>query len=143
MAKTNRELKTTLDWAKAYIAFALPVLPCYRVKSDGDCTCPSNSRERAKAPGGSCKTPGKHPVSKLVPRGSLSASTDLEQIEKWFSTDGEYNIAIATGKNRYGNLMAVDLDVRKGKDGPGTWKLLKQEIGGTFPDTLCQTTGSG
>lgn len=143
MAKTTKELKTTLDWAKAYIAFGLPVLPCYRVKPDGDCMCPPNSKERAKTPDGSCKTPGKHPVSKLVPRGSLSASSDLDQIKKWFSRDGEYNIAVATGKNRHGNLMVVDLDIRDGKDGPGTWEALKREIGGEFPQTIWQTTGSG
>lgn len=141
MAKTSRELKTTLDWARKYIAFGLPVLPCYRVKPDGDCTCPPNSKERRK--NGSCKTPGKHPVPRLVPNGALSASTELDQIKKWFVNDGEYNIAVATGKIRQGNLMVVDLDVTKGKDGPATWEALQQEIGETFPDTLSQTTGSG
>jgi hypothetical protein len=143
MAKPNKELKTTLDWANALLTFGLKVLPCYRVKPDGDCMCPPNSKERKRTKDGSCSSPGKHPIPKLVPRGSLDASDDLSQIKKWFAKDGDYNLAVATGKNRHGNLMVVDLDVRKGKDGPATWEALKREIGGEFPDTLWQTTGSG
>lgn len=145
MGNKKKQPVTTLDWALEYIKRGWKVLPCYRVEPDGDCACPPNSDERVsnKKNPGVCKTPGKHPVSRLVPRGSLDASDKMDQIEAWFSKDGQYNIAIATGDNRQGNLMVVDLDTRKGKDGPATWEALKKELGGDFPETLQQTTGSG
>ena len=145
MGKKIKEPKTTLEWALEYVKrYGWPVLPCYAVTNDGHCTCPPNSKERKQKDGtyGECKSPGKHPVSELVPRGSLDGTTDINIIKRWFGNGREYNLAIRTGENAQGNIMVTDLDVRKGKNGPATWEALSNEIG-PFSETLWQITGSG
>ena len=134
MGKTTKKPTTTLEWAKEYIDRGLPVLPCFRTKSGGDCSCPAQ---------GTCKSPGKHPVSKLVPRGAGDASTDITKIRAWFAKDREYNIAVATGRNSHGWLTVVDLDITKGKDGPKVHEALLLAENKPLATTLSQTTGSG
>jgi hypothetical protein len=142
MGKTTKQPVTTLDWAKEYIKRAWPVLPCYSVKPDGDCMCPPHHKSRRQEDG-TCRSPGKHPASHLAPNGSGNATIDFNQIKQWFSEEGEYNIAVATGKNNQGLLVVVDLDVRKGKDGPGVHAALIAAANKPLPITLSQTTGSG
>ena len=143
MNQTNK-VKTMLEWAMEYVALGWPLLPCYGVKPEGDCRCGGRHPMRRKKDGtfGVCKSPGKHPVSKLVPKGCKNASLEIAQIKKWFSVEGVYNVAVATGETSQGWLTVVDVDIVKGKTGPQTLAALQAE-NDELPNTLSQTTGSG
>lgn len=52
-----------------------------------------------------CRSAGKHPLTSIVPRGVLDATTDREKIEKWPSS---MNVGIATGRG----LVVLDIDDR-------------------------------
>src|SRR5689334_5309821 len=144
MKKTPKKLRTTLDWAKEYAARGWSVLPCYGVNPDGDCQCGNRHPMRGQKDGtfGACKSPGKHPVSRLVPQGCKNASVEIAKIKEWFSFEGVYNVAVATGKTTHGWLTVVDVDIAKGKTGPQSIAALQVE-NSELPKTLSQTTGSG
>ncbi len=105
-----------------------PVLPLHSIQN-GVCTCGKK---------GECDNPGKHPRwSKVdMEHGCLSASTNPDQIRKWWRRWPDSNVGIATGKDSF---EALDVDQ---PDGPDTlFHLIKQY--GQLPDTIQQITGGG
>lgn len=76
-----------------------------------------------------CASPGKHPLTSLVPAGLTQATRDPEQITLWWSRFPQANVAIRTGEG----LCVVDIDPRHG----GTRDALPPL------DTLSVATGSG
>lgn len=75
---------------------------------------------------------GKTPTTK---RGCHDATTDRDQIERWFRVSA--NIAIAAGPSR---LVVLDRDPRN--DGDSTLRKLIGELG-PLPPTVTSITGSG
>jgi hypothetical protein len=51
-----------------------------------------------------CHSPGKHPITK---NGVLDATTDIEQLRKWWEKDN-WNIAVRTG--RVSGIWVLDID---------------------------------
>ena len=65
---------------------------------------------------------GKKP---LTPHGFKDASTDPKQIEEWWTTHPDANIAIATGE--MSGLVVLDIDNKNGKDGSSTLLELEKQ----------------
>lgn len=90
-------------------------------------------------------------VFPLIPRdkkpatqdGFKSATTDKQQIDKWWNENPNYNIGIATGERSKG-LIVIDLDedTEKGKHGIAEFDKWQQEHG-RIPDTAIVKTGRG
>lgn len=74
-------------------------------------------------------------------RGSHAATTDAKKIKKWWTQWPEANVAIVCGAVS-GNLFALDVDVKDGKQGDETLKKWEAQHG-LLPNTVVQTTGSG
>jgi hypothetical protein len=55
-----------------------------------------------------------------TPNGCYDATRDLEQIEKWWDRNPDYNIGVAAGNG----LVVVDLDVKHGVNGVTAYKEL-------------------
>jgi hypothetical protein len=89
-----------LLFAIQYARMGLPVLPIYSLNSSSRCACGKVT----------CEAPGKHPISELVPNGLNNSSTDLDQIEEWFTKIPNANIAIRTGV--VSNLTVIDFDLK-------------------------------
>lgn len=75
--------------------------------------------------------------------GFLNATTDFNQIEKWWGKNPNYNIGIATGQMS-GGIVVIDLDIdkEKGKYGNETLREWEAEHG-QLPDTCRTITGRG
>lgn len=80
-----------------------------------------------------CKT-DKRP---LTQNGFKDATTDPNQIKRWWSEHPDASIGIPTGTTT--NIFVVDVDM---PDGPGSLKDL-EEVHGELPATLESKTGSG
>ena len=75
--------------------------------------------------------------------GFKIATTDQSQIEKWWATNPNANIGIATGQMS-GGLLVIDLDVDDNKGINGYDSLRDwQRINGDLPDTADSITGRG
>lgn len=114
--RNNDPTGVAVEWAR----FGVPVLPCYTIESDGSCSCGNLS----------CASPGKHPISKFVPRGVKDATADIQTIHQVFALYPDANIGLAMGNG----LVALDLDPRHGAD-------LAEGYGAD--STLTERTGSG
>lgn len=114
--------------ALGYAAMGWPVIPLYGIKN-GTCTCADAQ----------CRSPGKHPISELVPHGFHDATTDPEKIRDWFTRVPDANIGVPTGLTHSG-FVALDIDPRNGGDTTLT-ELIKEH--GELPKTAIQITGSG
>jgi putative DNA primase/helicase len=99
-----------------------PVFPVYGVR-DGRCTCTKDS----------CSSPGKHPATA---QGFRDATTDPEQIERWWSEHPDRNIGVPTGRGS--GWLVVDIDPDKG--GEETLAALEREYG-ALPTTAQVLTG--
>lgn len=113
-----------LKAAQDYAAKGWAVFPLHTIVN-GRCTC-----------GKDCgKDAAKHPRTQ---NGLKDASTDPDQIQKWFG-DGSQpsNIAIVTGA--VSGITVLDIDIHKGGD--ETWQALIADHG--EPLTLTVETGSG
>jgi putative DNA primase/helicase len=123
-----------LEAALLLAASGIRVFPVYGVKTvvepglirdDGSTDEPRNAF-RCGCGWAACPNPAKHPVGRLVPHGHNDATTDLEQIKKWFEIpevvlagvvgpDGlppdwaPYNLGVATGKG----LVVLDADAKQ------------------------------
>jgi hypothetical protein len=71
--------------AQYYIGLGWSILPLFPTNDGGGCSCGNVH----------CTSPGKHPLSQLVPRGVLDATTDQVTIEQWFAQWPDFNIGIA------------------------------------------------
>ena len=120
-------LKTALQYA----AMGWHVFPCW----------PIVEREGVKACGcgnTDCKSPGKHPISKLAPKGQNDATTDAAKIEAWWRAMPGANIGIYLGVS---GLCAVDIDPRNG--GGHTIDDLEAKHGKIESDVVQLTGGGG
>jgi hypothetical protein len=108
------ELETA---ALAYAAEGYAVLPLYSIK-DGHCDCHL---------GKACTTAGKHP---RTPSGKNDASTDPDQVRKWWKQWPYANIGLAVPEG----MVVLDVDPRKG--GNLEW------LGYSAP-VMAQTGGDG
>lgn len=122
-----KELTTKLDYALAYADLGWLVFPCFQITKDGKCAC-----------GSECKSPGKHPISVLAPRGQDSATDDKTVITEWFTSHPEANIAVYLAGS---GLCAIDIDPRNGGD--YTMEDLENEHGELVADVVQLTGGAG
>jgi len=65
-------------------------------------------------------------------QGFKDATTDVEQIRKWWTEFPDANIGIATGV--VSNLIVLDLD--KKNDGLENFQMMLEEFDASEPDTL-------
>ena len=100
------------------------VFPVHSIGDDGGCTC--------KEPGGPTCTPGKHPRTR---QGFEDATSDSDQIEKWWTRWPDANVAVIPGSN---GCVVVDVDPRDGGD-----EHLDRRCNGSgpLPATLTIATG--
>lgn len=117
---------SALDYALRYAKIGWYVFPIWGAK-DGKCAC-----------GSFCKSPGKHPVETLVPRGQNDATLDLRTIHRWWTAMPEAGIGIHLTPS---NLVAVDIDPRNG--GLLTMERIEAEHGDLVSDVLAYTQGGG
>ncbi|MCH8852607.1 MAG: bifunctional DNA primase/polymerase [Planctomycetes bacterium] len=120
MASGTKAVNSKLKQAAIFYAgeYGWPVFPCHHIIS-GRCSCGRND----------CDSPGKHP---RTAHGVKDASTEPEQIEKWWDAWPGSNIGIATGKAS--GLTVLDLDPRNGADLDSIKRL---------PETPRASTGGG
>jgi len=122
-------MKKILESALLYVSFGWKVFPLHSIV-DGACTCGNPA----------CSDVGKHPVKELTPKGVKNATSDVEQITKWFTNCAHrLNIGIQTGESS--NLTVIDIDIADGKGGAESWQEIVAEHG--EPQTLKAITGSG
>lgn len=91
----------------------------------GGCSCRSAN----------CASIGKHPRTL---NGAKDASTDPNQIQQWWRTWPQANLAIATGPSR---LLVLDVD--PGKSGDASLDALIARYGRSILDTVTARTGGG
>jgi Bifunctional DNA primase/polymerase, N-terminal len=84
-----------------------------------------------------CQPKGKKP---LTSHGLRDATTDPENIKRWWGRWPNANIAIKTGKES--GLFVIDIDVADGKMGADSLAELVQKHG-PLPETLEALTGTG
>lgn len=127
MNKNNmQEMSKTLSTALAYADLGWKIFPCWSIV-DGKCAC-----------GTECKSPGKHPISALAPRGQDSATDDKDVITDWFTAHPQANIAVYLAGS---GLCAIDIDPRNGGD--YTMEELESEHGELIADVVQLTGGAG
>ena len=120
-----------LQTALKYADMGWHVFPCWPIVKQPDglaCGCGNSA----------CKSPGKHPMSRLAPRGQGDATTDKAQIKAWWSDRPDANIAIYLGIS---GLCAVDIDPRNG--GHYTIDDLEHKHGKIDSDVIQLTGGGG
>jgi hypothetical protein len=113
-----------------YAARGLLTIPTWPLDAGGACTCP-------KAGTSDC-SPGKHPLSDLVPRGLKDGTTDAATIRQWWALWPDANVAIVTGAAS--GLIVLDIDA--GAGGYDTIATLEAEHG-ELPATWAVETGGG
>jgi hypothetical protein len=128
MKEMVMNLKQNIVAAMALAEQGFAVFPMYE-PAEGSQGCSCRKKQ-------SCPTPGKHPRTR---NGFDAASTDLVQIEAWWTKSPNANIGIATGRGS--NLVVIDVDERH--DGLATLEALQEEIGETLPPTLTAASGNG
>jgi hypothetical protein len=103
----------------------IPVFPLWWPVGLNGCGC-GNPR---------CEKPGKHP---LTPHGFKDATTDPEQIRKWWGQWPEANLAFPTGSPS--GVMVIDFDPDDGApaDREGCAQLI-----GKIPDEAAETISGG
>lgn len=114
--KSARAYADKLGWA---------VFPCHSIDPAGICSCGDTE----------CSSPGKHPRTQ---NGVLDATTDPDQIKKWWEQWPTANVAIATGK--ISGIDVLDIDPRHG----GNQSLEELEAQHEpIPSTPIANTGGG
>jgi hypothetical protein len=124
----TQTLTTPLQTALAFAARGYKVFPVHSIVKRGDkmcCTCRDPE----------CKSPGKHPLGRLVPRGLSDATTDLDKIRYWWASCPRANVGACTDK-----LLVIDTDPRH--YGDQTCSALERE-NGEAPNTWRAITGGG
>lgn len=117
---------SNLDYALKYAVIGWHVFPLWG-SLNGRCRC-----------AGLCKSPAKHPVSHLVPRGQDDATTDQVTIRRWWAQMPEAGIGVFLKPS---GLVAIDIDPRNG--GLLTMELLEEQHGQLVSDVLAYTQGGG
>lgn len=126
---------TMTEAALAFVEAGFEVFPVHGITRLADaevaCTCPT---------GVSCKSRGKHPVPA---RGFLEATTDRDQVRRWWRTDrvrgeGAWNVGLRTTSR----LVVLDADVKA--EGLDTLEHFEEWTNGlSLPETTRVRTGSG
>ena len=105
---------TPIDFARSPLSYALRyarigwrVIPGWWAEQgeDGAWRCACGNVQ--------CRTPAKHPISRLVPRGLHDASIETATIEGWWRAMPRANICVVLAAS---NLVAIDIDPRNGGD---------------------------
>ena len=117
---------TMLDYALAYTKIGWFVFPVWGAK-DGQCKC-----RRA------CKSPGKHPVESIAPRGQDDATLDPEKIRKMWGQFPEAGIACYMLPS---GLITIDLDPRNGSE--FTMDAIEAKNGPLVSEVMQFTQGGG
>lgn len=120
--------------AKAALALAergFAVFPLHTPdpKHAGGCSC----RDRT------CSSIGKHP---RTIKGLHDATTDPEQIRRWWLMWPDANIGLATGRDLPGGGYLAVLDIDPRNDGDSSVEELERKHG-ALPDTVIVRTGGG
>lgn len=127
MKLENMQPSDSLKTALKYAELGWQIFPCWQIV-DGACACGNTD----------CKSPGKHPISTLAPRGQDSATSDAGIITKWWTAQPDANIAVYLAGS---GLCAIDIDPRNGGD--YTIEDLEDIHGPIEPDILQYTGGGG
>ena len=125
------ETAPMVDAALAYAKLGWFVFPIHSLKN-GICDCPE---------GHQCKSPGKHPIAKCVPKGLKNAQITPPVIRAWWKKYPNANVGIVTGT--ISGLFVLDIDTKH--DGDDTLKEFEKTHGLIAPEdyTGCVQTGSG
>lgn len=115
---------STLEEAISYAEHGYPVFPTFGIL-DGRCSC---GYEKC------IKDAGKHP---RVNAWGERASTDIEQIAKWWTKWPESNIGLPTGERS--GVLVLDVDRKNGKDGTLWLDAMRPDI----PDGPSAVTPNG
>ncbi|MDQ3696083.1 MAG: phage/plasmid primase, P4 family [Chloroflexota bacterium] len=92
-----------------------PVFPAHTVDDQGRCTCGKNCGRDI----------GKHPIAELAPRGLLNATNDPNEVDRFWRSRPEANIAARTGAES--GIVVFDVDPRDG--GRESLANLEDELG--------------
>lgn len=112
--------------AKYYAQLGWNVLPVHGVHPvTAKCTCGRTHKDPREN--------GKHPASA---NGQKDATTDLAQIEQWWTENPEYNIGVLA---RASGFFVIDIDPRSGGD--VAFEKLLEAAGGSLPNTVEAITG--
>lgn len=111
---------STIKAALAWVEQGAKVIALHGIDEVGACTC-GNSR---------CRSPGKHPVADLFPKGQHSATTNIPLIRRAFAKYPAANLGVILPPG----IVALDVD---GEEGVATFKGLN------LPSTLSVRTGRG
>lgn len=91
-----------------------------------------------------CKSPGKHPIPRLVPNGLKQATQDLTTFSRWIDAFPDMNIGVVTGADS--GIVVLDIDsgpeTTGDNDGFVPFAALQQRYG-NVDDTLAVQTGGG
>lgn len=110
--------------AQKYAKRNWAVIPCYASQYGGHCGCNNLN----------CSSVGKHPRTN---NGFKDASTDIQQIQHWWTQWPESNIGIITGQQS--GLVVLDVDGDVGHE--SLCNLI--QLHGPLPNTLTAITGRG
>ena len=124
-AVADRVDRSMLDAALAYVEQGVAVFPLHNPLTDGSCSCGD-----AKCG----KSTGKHPRTST---GLKAATTDRNQIQRWWTSWPDANIGIPTGA--VNGLVVVDVDYAAGEESLGRMT----EKYGPLPATKKVKTGNG
>jgi hypothetical protein len=119
--------RTPLHYALAYADRGWHVFPVWGAEN-GACRCGNPA----------CKAPGKHPVSRLVRAGMIDATTDHDNIRRWWGDMPEAGVGVSLAPS---GLVAVDVDPRN--NGYMTLELLEERHGRLETDLVQLTQGGG
>ena len=113
--------------AEYYAGLGWEILPVHGVNpTTAKCTCNRNHKDPREN--------GKHPASQ---NGQKDATTDIEQIRKWWTENPEYNIGVMS---RSSGFFVIDIDPRSG--GNAAYEKLLEAVGGELPPTVEAITGT-
>lgn len=113
--------------AEYYAGLGWEILPVHGVNPiTAKCTCNRNHKDPREN--------GKHPASQ---NGQKDATTDIDQIRKWWTENPEYNIGVMS---RSSGFFVIDIDPRSG--GNAAYEKLLEAVGGELPPTVEAITGT-
>src|SRR5438093_992480 len=99
MHTPNSTNNLRLQSAIAHARRGRPVLPVYWANGP-TCGCGRSD----------CRSPAKHPISHLAPRGVKHATTSLVVIRAWWAAAPRANPALATGVDSGVTVLDIDAD---------------------------------
>jgi putative DNA primase/helicase len=123
-AAQKKSKRSRSKHALRYADRGLFVVPMHTI-TEGICSCGDAECNRA----------GKHP---RTIHGVNGATTDVEQVKKWWKKWPHANIGVAAGEKS--GIVVLDIDVRHGGD--ATLAQCEKELG-PLPKTVTAITGSG